>query len=202
MTPSTPTFWSAYLQDDTAGSAAHVRVALPWDEQRDLVLTADELGKALELVDRTGGATSTVGWWDDARWHPFALRWSELVALTDEWSHGAEVAPTAPIPMLLLAPFVGFGVGDEAERADACDRVARALASIGCAPADTDRLAARALLPVSEDDYRWTLDPHLGWTFGGEYACYSLRNAPHAGGEEGRFPFEAFRQRFAWPTGR
>lgn len=193
MDPRAPGFWSAYLLEDSAGSECPVHVTLPWDAERALVLRADELGKSLELVE-PGGAASPLGWWDDARWHPFALRWAELDALADQWRAHPDVTLLAPIPLLLLAPFVGFGVGDEAVRAVALDRVARGLASLGVG--DVDACAARALLPVTDDDYRWTLDAALGWTFGGAYPCYSLRNSAHAGGAEGRFPFEAFRQRF------
>jgi hypothetical protein len=50
-------------------------------------------------------------------------------------------------------------------------------------------LSDRTVILPSEDDYKWSHDRELGWVFGGEYPCYSIRNREHAGGEEGRFPF-------------
>src|SRR5262249_53890107 len=48
---------------------------------------------------------------------------------------------------------------------------------------------------VPEPDYRWEHDPELGWVFTSDkYCCYSLRNRPHAGSDEGQFPFIAFRE--------
>jgi hypothetical protein len=53
------------------------------------------------------------------------------------------------------------------------------------------------LVNPSEEDYRWQLNAKLGWVFGGEYACYSLRNPEHSGGGEGRFPFDEWNQLIA-----
>jgi hypothetical protein len=57
----------------------------------DLVLAAGEDRKALSLLDRATGTEHPLGWWDDARWHPFALRWEELQALARDWSLRARV---------------------------------------------------------------------------------------------------------------
>ena len=50
-------------------------------------------------------------------------------------------------------------------------------------------LANKTLVLPSEDDYRWTEDEELGWVFGGDYPCYSIRNREHSDGSEGLFPF-------------
>ncbi len=190
-------FWAQYyaLAKD-AGIDESLKVTLPWDGRMNLELVVGESRKSLSLLDRATGTEHPLGWWDDARWHPFALRWGELQALVRDWSLRADVEPRAPVPLLLLSCFVGFGVDDEEERQRAAASIASALRALGCAADDAAALAVHALPDVGEDDYRWTPDPELGWVFGGEYPCYSLRNREHAGGDEGAFPFLEFRRRF------
>ena len=61
-------------------------------------------------------------------------------------------------------------------------------------PEEMYQLVETTLLKPPSDDYRWTLNNQLGWVFGGEYPCYSLRNPEHTGEDEGRFPVAEFAQ--------
>ncbi len=134
--------------------------------------------------------SSVMGWWDDGRWHPFALRWSELKRLYHHWLNEPidKVHPSAAI--LLLTPFVGHGF-DEREfvpaRKEALATHYQQLNLFGAS--EVAELSDRSVILPSENDYKWSRDNELGWVFGGDYPCYSLRNRAHVGGEEGRFPF-------------
>lgn len=195
-------FWTRYYpaepDEDGDGESDDGKLELrwPWDERHELALDLTSSSKELGLRDRTSGAWHSLGWWDDARWHPFCLRWAELEALVEGWEADPTREPRPPVPLLLLSCFVGFGVGDEAERAVAEAAVQGAFRALGFSADEASTLAGAALVPAPEPDYRWTRDPDLGWIFGGEYACYSIRNREHADGAEGRFPFEELRRRF------
>jgi hypothetical protein len=190
-------FWTSYhAGDDERGLTEDLKVRFPWDARVALELVAGPSRKAIALVDLATGTEHPLGWWDDARWHPFALRWNELVRLTSDWSARAEVEPRAPVPLLLLSSFVGFGVDDDENRANAIAAVSAGFRTLGFAAHDASTLAGEALPRVGERDYRWTRDPELGWVFGGGYPCYSLRNRAHLSGAEGVFPFAELRARF------
>lgn len=68
---------------------------------------------------------------------------------------------------------------------------------LGFPAEDVSTLAKHTTLAVTEEDYRWTRDAELGWVFGGEHPCYSLRSRAHSDGAEGVFPFEEFWQYFS-----
>ncbi len=190
-------FWARYHSgDDELGLTEDLKLAFPWDDRLALELVAGPGRKAIALVERKTGAEHPLGWWDDARWHPFALRWNELERLASDWSVRAEVEERAPVPLLLLSCFVGVGADDDEERAHAVGVVAAGFRMLGFAAQDASALASAALPRVGERDYRWTRDPELGWVFGGSYPCYSLRNREHLGGREGVFPFAELRRRF------
>lgn len=138
----------------------------------------------LELADADGESIGLLGWWDEARWHPYALRMSEADRVV-----GAVDDQGAPVALALLAPFVGHA-SDEAVDSHRT-RVASALGALGVPNAG--KLAQAAVRRPDDDDYAWREDPDLGWVFDGEYPCYSTRNPAHAGTEEA-FPFEAFRK--------
>ncbi len=194
-------FWERYHSgDEERALLDEVSLRLPWDARLELALVAGPSRKALALVERGTGAEHPLGWWDDARWHPFALRWNELQRLTSDWSARPEVEPRAPVPLLLLACFVGFGADDDEDRASALSAVSAGFRQLGFAAQDASALASEALPRVGERDYRWTRDPELGWIFGGSYPCYSLRNRAHLEGAEGAFPFAELRRRFDDPA--
>ncbi len=190
-------FWTRYLSgDEERGLTEDLTVRLPWNGRVELELVAGTGRKAIALVEAGKKAEQPLGWWDDARWHPFAFRWNELARLTSDWSARAEVEPRAPVPLLLLSSFVGFGADDEEDRASALAAVSAGFRTLGFAARDALALAGEALPRVAERDWRWTRDPELGWVFGGKYPCYSLRNREHLGGSEGVFPFAEVRRRF------
>jgi hypothetical protein len=75
-------FWARYHSDeDELGLAQDLKLAFPWSDRLALELVAAPGRKAIALVERATGAEHPLGWWDDARWHPFALRWNELERL-------------------------------------------------------------------------------------------------------------------------
>ncbi|HEX9050245.1 MAG TPA: hypothetical protein VF841_06890 [Anaeromyxobacter sp.] len=190
-------FWARYHSgDDERGLTGDLEVRFPWDGRLALELVAGPGRKALALVDPASGARHPLGWWDEARWHPFALRWNELERLTSDWAVRPDAEPRAPVPLLLLSCFVGFGAADDEDRASAFSAVAAGFRMLGLAAHEASALAADALPRVGERDYRWTRDPELGWIFGGGYPCYSLRNREHLAGAEGVFPFAELRARF------
>ncbi len=96
--------------------------------------------------------------------------------------------------LLLLAPFVGFGTGDSQAQERAEARVESAFRELGIEESEIQDLTVATIRTSTEDDYLWIADPQLGWVFGGEYPCYSLRNRAHLNGNEGVFPFVEYRQ--------
>ena len=143
----------------------------------------------LFLVDSKSGVRSAMGWWDQARWHPYCLRPEEFDLLLQYWNrsdrrYGPNVA------FLLFCQFVGLA-----------DTTARdALVTRAKAAADALGLSASGgkfeiPLQTPGEDYRWEVDADLGWVFTSDkYCCYSLRNRPHAESDEGRVPFTAFQE--------
>jgi len=146
------------------------------------------------LVNVQSGKRCELGWWDEARWHPFWLRWLELEKLHRYWQEYPDLLPCSPVATLpLLAPFVGTGVDETNALPARREDVAAAYRELGLFSAgEIGRLVECALRGPPEDDYRWMHHETLGWVFGGEYACYSLRNAEHSDGREGTFPFAEF----------
>lgn len=145
----------------------------------------------LFLVNKRSGTKQLMGWSDLARWHPYCLHPDELDALLEFWRRRDDRWAVVELPLLLLCQFVGLATPADLEtlqrRADAAYR-ALGLTAPG------ESLQNVPFLHVPEA-YRWEIDAELGWVFtSDEYCCYSLRNRPHAGSDEGRFPFTAFRE--------
>ncbi len=146
--------------------------------------------KNLYVVDERSGTRRQMGWWDLARWHPYCLRLEELDSLISYWQRRDPRWPAPELPLLLLFQFVGLA--DEATGERLRTRVAAALQQV-VGPEPAVELLDDAL--QVKEDYRWEQDAELGWVFTSEdYACYSLRNRPHAESSEGRFPFAEFRE--------
>jgi len=147
--------------------------------------------KSLSLVATAVGKKYSIGWWDQARWHPYCLRLDELDTLLNYWKQHDPHWPTSSVPLLLLAGFVGLA--DETERASLQARCESACRTLGFEPPPPDQPIA--LAPDPRDQYRWENDPELGWLFtSDEYPCYSIRNRQHLAGDHGNLPFALFNQ--------
>lgn len=109
---------------------------------------------------------------------------------------GTVIAPSGSL-LIIDAGFVGFGVDENTKREEATRLVEEAYRSLGFNGSDVAQLTLHSLPVADEKDCRWTHDAEFGWLFGGEYACYSLRNREHRDGEEGRFPFALVRELFS-----
>jgi hypothetical protein len=194
-------FWFRYqaVHEDHRLDAEH-HFVLPWNDRFGFELHAGPSAITLSLVECVSEQRHVLGWWDEARWHPFALRWSELRMLVAAWANRSDVL-AAPAPLLLLGRFCGFGGNENEQHEEARRCVADAYRGLGFAAEDVSELTTHSLPRPDEADYRWTRDAELGWLFGGEYACYSLRNREHLPGKEGRFPFAHIQKLFADETG-
>jgi len=199
----TSKFWRGYYDREDSGerakppgSASDFRFELPCGPRYSLRVeyALDSWGITLLLVDVASEETHELGWWDESRWHPYALRWDELMLLHRYWESSGDGGVAAE-RVLLLSPFVGIGMEEREDLAIRRQFLARALQSLGVADSrEAQVLGEQALRPPSEDDYSWVSDPRVGWLFSGEYPCYSLRNHEHTGASEPRFPFERFAQ--------
>ena len=136
-----------------------------------------------------------IGWWDFGEWHPFGMKWDELMKVWEYWKSNPDLIPiTSDQAFLLLAKFVGIGKSEVAQVPEYKKVVKSVYQRLGL---DFDfkeinELSSCTFLLPPEDDYEWSDDPDLGPIFSGEYPHYSLRNAQHASGEEGIFPFQPF----------
>jgi hypothetical protein len=144
----------------------------------------------LGLHNTKTGATQEMGWWDDARWHPFTLRWPELLALHSFWLDQADFGLDPGAAFLLLAIFVGHGVDERDSFPNRKDVIREHYKRFQLfSDSELTALVDKTLALPTEDDYHWKRDEELGWLFSGEYPCYSIRNREHSDGSEGRFPF-------------
>ena len=171
---------------------AEAVIALPCGSEFSLEITiTPDLGSVnLGLRNARMNRVAEMGWWDDARWHPHALRWSELVKLHQYWLNESlpRIHPSAAF--LVLALFVGHGADERGNFADRKEAIAQHYEQLQLfTPTEIAELVKHTFVLPSEEDYNWSKDDELGWVFGGEYPCYSLRNREHWGGTEGRFPF-------------
>jgi hypothetical protein len=161
-------------------------IVLEYEVSPDLGCT-----KELSLADARSGQHH-LGWWDQARWHPYCLRADELDALIRHWQRHDPRWPNPHVPLLLLCQFVG--PDDDAAVKALTSRADAAWRALDLPTPRKGRHAVELEVPEPRD-YRWELDDEHGWVFTSEeYCCYSVRNRPHAGGEEGRFPFRQFRE--------
>jgi hypothetical protein len=174
------------VETDEEAESSVVHFGLPFGDASEMrvAYTMDAFMTSMELSlrDVASGKDEEMGWWDDARWHPYCIRPEELDLLERHWARRGQ---DVQVGLLLLAPFIGLG--DEAARDAMSSRVNAAYRVLCPDVGDHPPLS----LHICED-YRWSRDEELGWLFSGEYPCYSLRNRAHVGGEEGRFPFARF----------
>jgi hypothetical protein len=145
----------------------------------------------LSLLRRGTRKHLDLGWWDEARWHPFALRWQELEKMVAYWRNRPEDCPCGvDVSLLLLARFVGNGISEKPQVPERKERVAEAYRALALfSHAEVENLVRHSLHFDETEDYDWYLDPELGWLFVGAYPCYSLRNRDHVGSQEREFPF-------------
>ena len=139
--------------------------------------------------DEVPDVSIELGHWDQARWHPFCLRWSELEAVVTQLRAAPDPHPLSPdVALLLLARWVGHGSDETALLKERRTVVAGTFERLDLFHGDeAARMAEQLMQAVPEDDYAWRWDPERGWLLGGDYAGYSVRNDCH-----GRFPFPEF----------
>jgi hypothetical protein len=171
---------------------AEAVLALPIGSEFSLQITiSPDLGSVdLGLQSARTNQVAEMGWMDDARSHPHAVRWSELEKLYRYWLNRLpqDIHPSAAF--LLLAIFVGHGADEADQFAARKDAIAGHYQRLQLfSPHEIAVLAKRTFVRPIESDYNWSEDDELGWVFGGHYPCYSLRNRAHSDGAEGRFPF-------------
>jgi hypothetical protein len=153
-------------------------------------ITPDLGSVNLGLRNARQNVVAKMGWWDDARWHPHALRWLELERLEHYWLSDSATRLHPSAAFLLLALFVGHGADESDQFPERKATIARHYGELQLfTTTEITELVDRTFVLPSDEDYNWSQDNDLGWVFGGEYPCYSLRNREHADGSEGRFPF-------------
>jgi len=156
----------------------------------DVTIDSEDCSPNLALRNTDTNTTYNMGWWDDARWHPYALRWPELTQLHRYWIEhlDAHIHPSAAF--LLLAIFVGHGVDESDHVSERKNLIRNHYEQLQLfIDVEIMQLSDKTFDRPTEEDYNWTHDDELGWVFGGEYPCYSIRNRQHSDGSEGRFPF-------------
>lgn len=195
-----PEFWRWYICPE--GDA----VDSPWPDKHEnqklvlhfrcgplhsLILTIafDVWDVTLELQVQ-GKQPTQLGWWDDSRASPFALRWEELQLLAAAWTRDpAASSCSADMARLLLARFVGSEMNDIALYRDRLKSIRTTYVKLGLFDEEEAIDVAEATLcRPFEADSRWQWQPPLGWVFTAEYEGYSLRNAAHQAEES--FPFD------------
>ena len=159
------------------------------DSSLEIAINPEFVTFNLGLRNLKTGRVAEIGWWD-ARWHPYSLRWSELERV-HRYSLSAPLPQIHPsAAFLLLAVFVGHGVDERDQFSARKSAIAKHYEQLRLfAEAEIVELVENTFRLPSEEDYRWSHDAELGWVFGGEYPCYSIRNKEHSDGAEGRFPF-------------
>ena len=183
----------AYVIGDAKTKSIEICLAGPTPYSIEVSLGLDFWSVYLSLVHTQRGR-SILGWWDEIRCHPYALRWEELERLVRYWREHSHVFPGGPeVALLLLARFVGNGIASNEDFESRKLRLREAYITLRIfTDEEIARLVDSSMFLPLEKDYGWTLDEKLGWSFGGEYPCYSLRNEAHAGSNEGSFPFDEF----------
>lgn len=186
---SDPAFWAWYLTGEPAlDRASRFEMRVACSPHHSIIVEADP-GVVINLLLTERGEKRVLGWQDGARGHALALRWEEAQAITDR-------AEDKALSTLLLVPFVGTPEDDADEIEERRASAAAAFRDLHVLDeAEAERLLVEAIpCAIREPDYAWSRDPDLGWVYGGEYPCYSIRNREHSAGDEGEFPFAAMRQ--------
>jgi len=100
------------------------------------------------------------GWWDDSRWHPFAIQWSELQGLYQHWQSQPETIPIEPEQaFLLLAKFVGVGKQDRDKKKQYEKELVKAYEALDIFRSkEVQNLKAATIADPPDDDYQWSED--------------------------------------------
>lgn len=149
--------------------------------------------KQLFLIDKKKDERHLMGWWNLENWHPFCLQEAELDKLIAYWQQQEDSPWTNPdLALALLHDFVGF---DSEAAADAFGlRAFEAFQRLAIKGFNKTPQKPIAVFYYADSEYHWEEDPKLGKVYDSKvYACYSIRNAAHAEGKEGRFPFVAWK---------
>src|SRR5229473_4869368 len=144
-----------------------IRLYCPCEYAIEVEVLFDLCALNLFLVNDKQNSRYELGWWDAARWHPFALRWDELVRLLGYWeTHPTNSPVDTKAALLLFARFVGNGINEAEELPGRKKQVAAAYHGFGhFSPFEVALLVDSTVLGPPEDDYQWTRDPNLGWVF-------------------------------------
>jgi hypothetical protein len=145
--------------------------------------------KQLFLVNKTTEERHLMGWWNLENWHPFCLKEEELNELIAYWQTQDTQWSNPDLSLVILHDFVGF---DNEAAADAFSlRVFEAFQRLAVRGFNKAPQKPVAVFYYEDRQYYWEEDEKLGSVYDSKvYACYSIRNAAHAAGQEGRFPFE------------
>lgn len=149
--------------------------------------------KQLFLINKQSGERYLMGWWNLENWHPYCLHEEELNALLSYWQQQDIQWSNSDLALVLLHDFVGF---DNEAAADAFGlRVFEAFQRLAIKGFNKSPQKPVAVFYYEDSQYHWEQDAALGRVFDSKvYACYSIRNAAHAEGKEGRFPFVEWKQ--------
>ena len=136
------------------------------------------------------------GWWDESRWHPYAIQWEELKILYRHWQAEPNTIPIEPEQaLLLLAKFVGLGKQERKQKKEYEKQLAKAYELLNILrPKEVQNLTGATIMEPPDDDYTWSDDKRLGKVFSGEYPCYSIRNTDHEGELNEDFPFQDWKR--------
>lgn len=185
------------LSSDDDGSYEYLKIAVPCGSGHLLSfsISPEWFDIELGLQAQNFQPLAQMGWWDEARWHPFAIRWEELLRLHQYWQTCSTLTIHPSSAFLLATVFVGHGSNEKEFFAERMNVIREHYHQLNLySESECEKLANKMFTLPSEDDYNWTLDTKLGWVFGGKYPCYSLRNPEHTGGEEGNFPFSQWQE--------
>ncbi len=145
--------------------------------------------KYLYLIGPHNTDKQLMGWWNLENWHPFCLHQEELFQLLEYWQKHDPRWENPDLALVLLHDFVGFDNPNKAD--DFALKVYEAYQRLAVGKIRKAPQKPIAVFVYEDSQYHWKKDPKLGMVFDSKvYACYSIRNAAHAHGAEGRFPFE------------
>lgn len=142
----------------------------------------------LDLVAPDGSKT-TLGWDDQAHWHPHALRWEELdafcryIALTD---------PTLPHPgpLLIVSRFAPLCHGEDSDHVFSL--MQSAWRTLNGLLSPTERREVLDRIERRQEGFRWRFDEDIGWTLyqddPNRWTLYTLRQ------RDSEFPFAALQE--------
>lgn len=159
----------------------------------ELFIALDDFGNEVYLKNNKTEEVQLVAWWDSTEFHPYFLRWDEMLSLIEYWERIHSIPKD--VLLLLWAKFVGNSPAEKKDWAARQAKLQAAYQNLGFKESVIRELVPITMFAVGEaqeeKDYKWTKDPQRGWMFSGKYPCYSTRNEEHIGGDQ-EFPFAWF----------